>query len=83
MIRLIARLLAVVLFSKEPGRTYYFHSLQTNWHYTDSGPAEPKANRASSSSSPGSDLAKFDSLRRESSSTKRNIRKKQLKCNCV
>ena len=44
MIRLLARLLAVVLFSKEPERTYYFHSVQTNWYYTDSGPAEPKTN---------------------------------------
>ena len=66
MIRVLARLLAAVHFSKEPGRTYYFHSVQTSWHHTDSGPAEPKTNTASSSCSPGSDLAKSDSLRRES-----------------
>ena len=74
MIRLLARLLAEALFSKEPERTYYFQSLQTNWHYADSGPAEPKTNTASSSCSLGSDLAKFGSLRRKSSSTNRNIR---------
>ena len=73
MIRLLARLLAVVLFSKEPERTYYFHSVQTSRHYTDSGPAEPKTNTAISSCSPGLDLAKFDSLRRKSSRTNRKI----------
>ena len=42
MIRLLARLLAAVLFPKEPERTYFFRLVQTNWHHTDSGPAEPK-----------------------------------------
>ena len=32
MIRLLARLLAAVLFSKEPERTYCFHSVQTSWY---------------------------------------------------
>ena len=52
-------------FLQGPERTYYFHSVQTNWHYTDWGPAEPKTITASSSCSPGSDLANYDSLQRK------------------
>ena len=41
---MLARLLPAVLSFKEPERTYYFRSVQTNWHYTDSRPGEPKTN---------------------------------------
>ena len=33
---------------KEPERTYCFLSVQTNWSYTDSGPAELKINYSTS-----------------------------------
>ena len=42
IILLVARLLAAVIFSKELERTIYFQSVQTDWHFTDSGPAKPK-----------------------------------------
>ena len=40
-------------FPKEPGSKYYFHSVQTNWRYIDSGRPEPKL---ICSTSPGEDL---------------------------